>query len=313
MLADVRISCGIAAHRKVKKLIRRLGTDAAWRLVCLYAWAGAYHPSGDLAGLDADDIELAVDWPGNPGELVATLLDLRLLDVGSGGMAIHDWSKHNAWAAGFTQRSAKARWKAACRHVGREEADRLFPDVATDAKPRDNGAEHERVSDAQCNADCNAQCNAPSPKALKAEAKAKAKARAEALKAHTTGAAAAPVVDPAPNQSLAGRACKLMVAAGCFHTNPRHPDLLAALDVGVTPEELGATAAEAVAKGGIQSPFAWSIRVAVARRLAAGVRPWLDAPRSRKASGGVAAAVADLEIPEHQSREVIHGSAVRVA
>src|SRR3546814_9605673 len=44
----------------------------------------------------------------------------------------------------------------------------------------------------------------------------------------------------------AGRACRLMRDAGCPSTNPSHPDLLAALAEGVTPETLGDTAREAV-------------------------------------------------------------------
>src|SRR3546814_1366315 len=47
----------------------------------------------------------------------------------------------------------------------------------------------------------------------------------------------------------AGRACRLMRDAGCPSTNPSHPDLLAALAEGVTPETLGDTAREAVDAG----------------------------------------------------------------
>lgn len=69
----------------------------------------------------------------------------------------------------------------------------------------------------------------------------------------------------------AGRACRLMREAGCATTNPAHPDLLAALAEGCTPEELAATVAEAIT-GGIRKPFPWAISTARGRR-AAGPRP----------------------------------------
>lgn len=68
-------------------------------------------------------------------------------------------------------------------------------------------------------------------------------------------------VDAAVAPTDAGRACLLMRAAGCSQTNPSHPDLVAALAEGVTPEVLGHTAGEAV-EAGIGKPFAWAITTA---------------------------------------------------
>lgn len=64
--------------------------------------------------------------------------------------------------------------------------------------------------------------------------------------------------------SLAGRACLLMRQAGCIQTNPSHPDLLAALAEGVSPEALRDTAAEGIAAGKAK-PFAWAITTARSR------------------------------------------------
>lgn len=64
--------------------------------------------------------------------------------------------------------------------------------------------------------------------------------------------------------TAAGRACLLMRRAGCATTNPAHPDLLAALSEGVTPEALAATVTEAI-DGGIQRPFAYAITTARSR------------------------------------------------
>lgn len=89
------------------------------------------------------------------------------------------------------------------------------------------------------------------------------------------GAGAAP--NPSINQELdpelarAGEACLLMRRSGCLQTNPSHPDLIAALAEGVTPQALADTAAEAI---GLNKPrpFTWAIAAARGRH-AEGARP----------------------------------------
>lgn len=71
----------------------------------------------------------------------------------------------------------------------------------------------------------------------------------------------------------AGRACLLMRQAGCHSTNPSHPDLLAGLEEGVTPEAYAHTAAEGASRSPpISNPFAWAIKTA-RNRHAAGATP----------------------------------------
>jgi len=71
----------------------------------------------------------------------------------------------------------------------------------------------------------------------------------------------------------AGRACLLMRMAGCHSTNPSHPDLLAALAEGVTPEALGDTVAEGLSRSPpVAKPFPWAIQTA-RNRHAAGATP----------------------------------------
>lgn len=71
----------------------------------------------------------------------------------------------------------------------------------------------------------------------------------------------------------AGRACLLMRQAGCHTTNPSHPDLLAALAEGVTPETLADTVAEGLIRSPpITKPFPWAIQTA-RNRHAAGATP----------------------------------------
>lgn len=83
-----------------------------------------------------------------------------------------------------------------------------------------------------------------------------------------------PAPDPAQAKTEAGRACLLMRQAGCATTNPSHPDLLAALDEGVTPEALADTVTEALTKSPpIAKPFAWAISTARSRHAAGAASP----------------------------------------
>ena len=73
--------------------------------------------------------------------------------------------------------------------------------------------------------------------------------------------------------SDAGRACVLMRQAGCHSTNPSHPDLIAALAEGVTPQALADTVTEGLSRSPpVAKPFPWAIQTARSRK-AAGTTP----------------------------------------
>ncbi|HBM28040.1 MAG TPA: hypothetical protein DDZ92_03960, partial [Halomonas sp.] len=127
---DARISLELPRHPKTKKLIRRIGEGGAFRLVCLFLWVAGNRSSGDLEGLTDEDIELAVDWTGEPGAFVAALADVGFLDGAEGTRSVHDWAEHNPWAAGAEARSEKSRWAALCKQHGRKSAAKLMPDYA---------------------------------------------------------------------------------------------------------------------------------------------------------------------------------------
>lgn len=74
---------------------------------------------------------------------------------------------------------------------------------------------------------------------------------------------------PAP--SLAGRACLACRGANVHDVNTAHPDLLRLLAAGVTPEEIGATAAECAAKG--KARFAYVLATVERRRAESAARP----------------------------------------
>ena len=130
MMVDARINAALPDHPKTKKLIRRLGQGAAWNLTRLFLWAAANRPDGRLSGMSDEDIEIAVDWLGEPGVFVVACADVRFLDGGEGNRSIHDWAEHNPWAAGSVKRSEKAKWAALCKQHGRPEAAQMMPEYA---------------------------------------------------------------------------------------------------------------------------------------------------------------------------------------
>lgn len=83
------------------------------------------------------------------------------------------------------------------------------------------------------------------------------------------GTSASDSSDDSPTITEAARACLLMRQAGCTEVNPQHPDLLAALAEGITPETLAATAKEFHKKA---KPFAYAITTA-RNRHAEGPKP----------------------------------------
>jgi hypothetical protein len=121
MADDARISTALPRHPKTVKLKRRLGAQGCWSLLCLFLWVVDNRPDGDLQGMTEEDIEIAAEWMGEAGTLIATLFDLRFLDGDGGFYRIHDWAEHNPWAAGRPARIAAAR-EAANKRWGRTRA-----------------------------------------------------------------------------------------------------------------------------------------------------------------------------------------------
>ena len=158
MNADIRISVGFPNHPKTVKLDRRLGFQGIRSLLALWTWAAQNRPDGNLGGangrstvvqrpLDEEDIEIAAQWPGEPGSFVATLVTLGWLDLTERGYLLHEWDQHNPWVAAATNRSDKARfsrmakthpeiYKSLCERgiqaVGAEEFARLKADGSPD-------------------------------------------------------------------------------------------------------------------------------------------------------------------------------------
>jgi len=113
MADDMRMSPGVADHRKIERLCRALGDGAFRCLVRLWGYAAQERRDGRLTGMTDEDIEAEARWSGEPGLFVRTLTAVRLLDIqagGSGGrtVSLHNWPSRQAFIVSFAERSAKA-------------------------------------------------------------------------------------------------------------------------------------------------------------------------------------------------------------
>ena len=81
MNSDIRLSVGFWEHPKTIKLIRRLGLEGARSLQILWLWATQNRSDGVLSGMDAEDIEIAAKWDGEPTALYRVLTELGFIDL----------------------------------------------------------------------------------------------------------------------------------------------------------------------------------------------------------------------------------------
>lgn len=270
-VVDLRLKVGLPRAPKLRRLTRQLGPGAAWSLVCLWAFAAEQRVDGVLTDMDDLDIELAAGWEGESGHFVQALVDLRWLDGEPGNRRIHDWEEHQPWLSGASARSEASRWAALCKRYGREGAAEQMPEYAerlrgasqADGMP-DSAARTRAARGPHATGKRQArETCAPSPSPSPSPNPLPFDARERGEDSTASGVA----TKKGGGQSPAGLACLAMRRAGVVHTNPSHPDLLAAIEEGVPQEAWEPTAAECVSRG--KEQFAYVITVA-RRRHAAG-------------------------------------------
>jgi hypothetical protein len=173
-MSDARLSASFPTHPKTKKLMRRLGAAGPWALVCLFLWARMNRADGDLVGMTDEDIELACDWAGDEGALVAALVSVGFLDGEEGSRKIHDWAEHQPWSAGAEDRKQSSAWAALCKRYGREGAAQRMPEYATRMRPAREP--HAASVPTACGTDAPLPLPSPLPSPeAKEESKAKSK------------------------------------------------------------------------------------------------------------------------------------------
>lgn len=124
MNTDIRLSIDFWTHPKTVKLERRVGLEAVKSLQILWIWAAKNRPSGDLSGMDSEDVEIAAQWSGAEGQFFDEALKIGWLEKAGNRLLLHDWKIHNPWAANSEGRGDKARLSRLAT-VNRAEYERL--------------------------------------------------------------------------------------------------------------------------------------------------------------------------------------------
>lgn len=304
MTDDVRLSTGLPQHPKTKKLHRRLGGDGCWALVRLFLWAGEHRWEGDLAGLSDEDIELAVDWAGEPGAMVAALIEVRFLIGNPGKRKIHDWQDHNPYAASKGQRIAKGKIAAAARWERARQSAEDAPSKKPNARSKKTDArsmpgacpEHAASTGEQCPP---APAPAPSP-ADPPDTSPEGTRDERAAPAYFEGHAEPGMATPNPAAALAIALNRFGVR--CTSLNP---DLIAYSQAGGTAQHLLEVAKHDDCKG---KPAAYVIRFAMRELKESPKEVSHGTPVRKSAAERVQARIAE----RGPAGNVIEGSARRV-
>jgi len=145
-MKDIRLNVNFWDHWKTISLKDQLGLEACESLQRLWCFAAINKPSGHLNGLSPKAIEMAARWLGAPGAFVETLIRLQFVEKIDSGYVLHDWNDHQAFVAGFQQRSNQAkaaitkRWATECHTDGNTDGNTPSPllssPIHTKAKKR---------------------------------------------------------------------------------------------------------------------------------------------------------------------------------
>jgi hypothetical protein len=130
----IRVEGDLRTHPKTRRLARALGVQPAQvigHLVCLWTYALAHAPDGDLRDLEPDDIAEGALYGGDPQALVAALLAVGLLDQGPAGLLIHDWTEY---AAGLREAERKRQYRQRRDETRATDVRRTRPSPATDVR-----------------------------------------------------------------------------------------------------------------------------------------------------------------------------------
>ena len=102
-MAWIEAHQGLPQHPKTKRFARMLNIstrEAVGSLFMLWWWALEYASDGDISKYDATDIADALQWDGDPEELVNALINcgphgsVGFIEKTDEGIFLHDWDKY---------------------------------------------------------------------------------------------------------------------------------------------------------------------------------------------------------------------------
>lgn len=90
----IRVDVEFVDHPKVFQLEELTGDrHAGWYVVRLWSWMARYSPDGSLKTVLRPSLERSLGWSGKPGELLAALLQVGLLEEVGEMLVVHDWDE----------------------------------------------------------------------------------------------------------------------------------------------------------------------------------------------------------------------------
>jgi hypothetical protein len=92
-LSWFRVDANLVDHPKTRRLEQRLNDSrAGWYVIRAWSWLSRFCPTGHIQDADVTSFELACEWRGNPGELIAAFKSLGFVDTSpNGDLEWHDW------------------------------------------------------------------------------------------------------------------------------------------------------------------------------------------------------------------------------
>jgi len=111
----LQLKVGFFDNIKTQKITRNLGSDGIISLMRLWEYAALNAESGEL-NIDAESLEIAAHWPGDPGKFEAEMLRVGTVDKIESGYYIHDWAINQSWIVTAAARREKARKAGKKRH-----------------------------------------------------------------------------------------------------------------------------------------------------------------------------------------------------
>ena len=101
----IRVFTGFYSNPKTLRLRVRIGDDAFWVPLRMWALAAEEHPDGDLSTYSSEELAELLHCPKYASSIKQALIDVGFMDADG---SIHDWEEHNGFHAVFQARARKA-------------------------------------------------------------------------------------------------------------------------------------------------------------------------------------------------------------
>lgn len=144
-----QVFADLPGHKKICKLRDGLKLksryEAVGLVICIWAWAAVHAPSGDLAGVSAQDLADAAGWRKSAKGLEEALVASGLVDRTEDGLSLHDWDDHQGMLQDALAESRRKNAERVRRHRAKRRAEQQ--EATLPSTPL--------AADAPCNGECN--------------------------------------------------------------------------------------------------------------------------------------------------------------